>query len=579
MKELGIEEFDPEGFTRKVTKSFLEGQSDEWIISLYKFVGPLKALWKQRSSYWNPPGPLLAKSFIRLQNGSHVRPFRDDDSPNAYLALGSDTETDLPIIKTEISQHEDVHQFLKDLRIPELDIVAEVIERILPKYIADGTSSVSIDEHRRDLAKIERAYKTDSQEKKQRLNERLRETPFILAETPGLEIITYRRPTEVYLRNDELKAYFSGNDTIGFVSQVYGPSELVLFQDLDAAESVRIQRKRSNNQGHVSIYDSHGWHIRGLNEFDPDIRVEGLDHAIANPTNEISLFIWTHIAVPHSACIRGIVEKSSKKTYENSKKEDQVSDFGRLLIDTDWLPDPGGKFVKPSKLSLDDLPELFIRDEKLADQLGMEKDVVAKLAEQAGIQAEDIELMRQHPEEFQRWKASIAARNVKPAFPKRPIANPERREERLAEQLTDAPEKGYEGRERSARVTRGSVDPALWLRNQYTNDAGQMVCQICKEEMPFRKRDGEYYFEAVEALSKVYFSREHEAQFLALCPLCAAMYKEFVKLDESAMKDLYHALKNSDEPEVSLQLGNRNRSIRFVESHFSDIRTILGGAE
>ena len=112
-----------------------------------------------------------------------------------------------------------------------------------------------------------------------------------------------------------------------------------------------------------------------------------------------------------------------------------------------------------------------------------------------------------------------------------------------------------------------------------TNEAGQMVCQICKEEMPFRKRDGEYYFEAVEALSKDYFSREHEAQFLALCPLCAAMYRGFVKFDEIAMKDLNHALKNSEEPEVSLHLGELETSIRFVESHFSDIRTILGGAE
>ena len=90
-----------------------------------------------------------------------------------------------------------------------------------------------------------------------------------------------------------------------------------------------------------------------------------------------------------------------------------------------------------------------------------------------------------------------------------------------------------------------------------------------------KKRDGEYYFEAVDALSKDYFSREHGAQFLALCPLCAAMYREFVKLDESAMKDLNHALKNSEEPEVSLNLREVETSIRFVESHRHVIQTIL----
>ncbi len=93
--------------------------------------------------------------------------------------------------------------------------------------------------------------------------------------------------------------------------------------------------------------------------------------------------------------------------------------------------------------------------------------------------------------------------------------------------------------------------------------------------MPFRKRDGEYYFEAVEALSRDYFAKEHEAQFLALCPLCAAMYNEFVKRDEGAMKSLKNVLINSKDAEVPLQLGELDTSVRFVENHFRDIQTII----
>ena len=59
--------------------------------------------------------------------------------------------------------------------------------------------------------------------------------------------------------------------------------------------------------------------------------------------------------------------------------------------------------------------------------------------------------------------------------------------------------------------------------------------------MPFTKRDGEHYFDTVGALSRDHFPIEYEAQFLALCPLCAAMYKEFVKKDEGAMLDLKNA--------------------------------------
>ena len=102
-----------------------------------------------------------------------------------------------------------------------------------------------------------------------------------------------------------------------------------------------------------------------------------------------------------------------------------------------------------------------------------------------------------------------------------------------------------------------------------------MICQICKEEMPFKKRDGEHYFVTVEALSRNHFPFEHEAQFLALCPLCAAMYKEFVKQDEGAMAGLKNTLMNTGNLEVPLHLGELDTSIRFVERHRRDIKTIL----
>ena len=97
---------------------------------------------------------------------------------------------------------------------------------------------------------------------------------------------------------------------------------------------------------------------------------------------------------------------------------------------------------------------------KLSKSLGFDSSEEAK---------EMAELKRKDPEGYKKWQES---NKEKPSFPKRTVANPERRQERLTEQLADAPEKEYEERERSVRITRESVDPALWLRNQYTNDDG-----------------------------------------------------------------------------------------------------------
>ena len=298
---------------------------------------------------------------------------------------------------------------------------------------------------------------------------------------------------------------------------------------------------------------------------------------MSTPAAERSRYIWNKIAVPNSDCICGIVEESTLQTYAHSNKREQTSEhFGELLCNTAWLPDKKDNMHKPCELTLDDLPESFDRDEFLADNLGMKKDVVEELAKKIGVEVEDIELIRQNSEEFSKWKESVRVVNgiAKPSFPKREVRDRERRKKGLLKQLRDAPKKEYLKKTKRVRDTQPDIDPATYLKNQYTNDLDQMICQICQEEMPFKKRDGEYYFEAVEAFSVYYFRKEHNAQFLALCPLCAAMYKEFVKRDKTALENLYHNLKTSGDLEVSLKL-EELQSVKFVETHWRDMKTIL----
>ncbi|MEA3544389.1 MAG: hypothetical protein U9R69_04105, partial [Thermodesulfobacteriota bacterium] len=456
------------------------------------------------------------------------------------------------------------------------DIVSEVIETVLPKY-SDELLAMSLGEHKRDIAAIERAYATDSQEKKSRLREQLLETPFIRVESQHDGDIIYKRPGDLYFTSDDLRLYFSENSDVGFVHPEYSQSVQQLFEDLEVADSVRINRRKENSIRHrfVIIEAVHGSHKKGLNRFDPDINVDGLEHAVSSSTMEKSKFIWNNIAVPHSDCIRGVVESCSRQTYENSREMEIVSSFGQLLREKPWLPDLDGNVKKPCDLSLNDLPDFFERDAKLASQLDMKPDVIACLAEKSGISTEDIEFVKNNRDQFEQLKAIVAAHKEQPMFPSKPVANLERRQEGTAEQFDAAPEKDYKKRERSVRTTSGTIDPITWLRNQYTNESRQMVCQICQKEMPFKKRNGEYYFEKKEVLSKKYLPKEHAAQYLALCPLCAAMYKEFVENDENAMADLKMELSDADDCDVPLKFGERETNIRFVEAHFRDLKVIL----
>jgi len=324
---------------------------------------------------------------------------------------------------------------------------------------------------------------------------------------------------------------------------------------------------------------------------DIDYTVQWLDKLLENPTIELSRLVWQTMNSFGEKYLQAAYKKSDKVGFRYAHS--QLVHFLRKLA---WVPQRSDKFVLPCDAFRDQLPKGFPFDEGQkwleAIEFGMtakkrseEYVVQNRQAQRMGFasvdeaekMAEIANLCRQQGKSPDDLISQLTPdkNKMKPSFPNRTVVNSERRQERLTEQLADTPEKEYEERERSVRTTRGLVNPTLWLKNQYTNDTGQVVCQVCKEEMPFRKRDGEYYFEAVEALSMVYFSREHEAQFLALCPLCSAMYKEFVKRNENAMKDLYQALKNSEEPLVPLRLGDKETSVQFVETHWHDMRTIL----
>ena len=180
LMELEVEDFEvtPDAFARRLSKPFLSTQSDEWFIKFYKFLSVQPALWRHSRSV------LRTKPILRLQDGRHVNPFREDNSPNAYLPTGWDIGTSFPIMKIGLSEEEEARKFLLDLGIQKWDIVEEVIRHVLPKYRSDYLT-VPTEDYKNDFAKIERAYKTDSKEKRERLRQALLEIPFILIENLG----------------------------------------------------------------------------------------------------------------------------------------------------------------------------------------------------------------------------------------------------------------------------------------------------------------------------------------------------------------------------------------------------------
>lgn len=566
-RTLAVDEITPDFFARRITPDFLKQQSDKWMEKFYIYLSQHEPLWRTN-------GPLRNKEFIRLEDERHVKPFREDGSPYAYLPPAH--ETDFPIVKREIAENEQARAFLKKLGIQEIDVVAEVIEKVLPKYSVEHPPVLSDDEHLQDVAKIRLALRIDSQEKKRRLEKALRETPFIRAVNGVSGVQTFMKSDEIYIRSKDLEIYFEGNQDSWFLKPIYNEETVRCFEALGVSVRVGIVCHKPDYRGNVNICNYHGWHRRGLAGFDPDCMITSLEHALVHPSVERSSYVWNELALPNVQYIRGIVESSSRQSFDDSKREECISKMGRLLTDKAWLPDQNGEFHMPHELSLENLPESFCQDERLAKSLGMKSNEVAILAQKVGVELDDIELLKalkSRPDEYQRVKLLFASTNHRPAFPVRSPANPDRREEKIRDDYQNAPEKEYDRREKSERISRPNIDPATWLRDHYTNDQGQLICQICEQEMPFKKRNDEYYFEKVEIFKDC--DREYAQLHLALCPVCAAKYQEFVKTDPNGeMQKTKSSILDGDSLSVPVCL-EKDSTIRFVESHFNDLRTIL----
>ena len=301
--------------------------------------------------------------------------------------------------------------------------------------------------------------------------------------------------------------------------------------------------------------------------------------------------------------------------YRNNRSQPErvrASGLVYALRNAKWVPQRNGdsfSFVQPKDASVPLLPDGFsykvgqewidaIEFGKTASEQKEESDRrdqdAKNLGFDSGEKAEKYAKLDQILEEqgispddvISQYSAQSS--DTKPDFPTSTVKNPERRKKQVLEQLEDAPEKTFEERPHRERVSKNEMeDHRTLLREWYTNDSGEMICQICKAEMPFKKTDGEYYFEAIEALTSRFkddelpenhFPKEYEAQYLALCPGCAARYDYFTRRAQGSIKvmeGLRNELMNSKNLEIPICLGELETSIRFVETHLHDLKAVL----
>lgn len=583
--ELGIPELRTDQVTYRVTDGFLREQTDDWMVSFYLFLGEVFASGRRAANLGSLP-------IIRLENGQHVAPLSKEGKPLVFLPTISDMG--YPTVKRTIAADPQVLRFLQELGLRQPDECDEVMERVLPKYEGPYMEGIPDDEYDRDIRKIINALGTDSSAMRKRVLELARTKPILRARknssassSPGR--VSLRPPATVYYPGDDLLRFFSGNPEPWILEL---PSDLMsqkqTWADLGVSDTPRVLTY------HPKLPSEEKLRLRGkapatsdleLLDFDLDgveAYLEGLQRSDKSQWEPRALLLWRYLRTRQDA-LHGIY----RWHYYTEREASFDSKLARRLKTTAWLPGSDGVLHPPPDLDPQQLPQEFRRDHSLiaALRVGAKTEAqkaVRKIKEDhaaaLGVALEDVEAIRRDPDGFRKWRQSSVTAATVVALPEREVANVERRRAKLLERVAEAPRKEFGRRIINVRVTRPTESPKEWLREHYTNADGKMACQICRHEMPFRMRNGQYYFEATQLLDDL--EKEETVLYLALCPVCHAKYREFVKLVPAETQKLRKAVLAATTCQVPVHLGaDGHMAIHFTEQHLYDVKVTMGALE
>lgn len=398
IRVLKMRELTPEALVPRLSRDFLESQSDEWIEGMYEFFGSQVALRQRVASL-----PL-----VRLVDGSHVVA-KVDGEIQAFLP--SVVETDFPTVRQTVCRSEGAHEFLRSLNLTEPDPVDNVIRNVLPKY-RTGEAQISAADYTSDIERILAAGETDSQSQWDKLVRALRKTPWVRSVDAGEERSSWASPSAVYIATERLRELFRGVKGVllvdSRVESLRGEKIRELLERSGAARYLRpvevdcnLSRERLSEIRREGGLEPSTW------ETIEDKGIYGLDALLGRlPTlgtvecSTQAASLWDALSVLHDRRGGGVFNASYTWSYSRQRKV-AVFDaaFVRALNEERWVPTTFGGLQKPALVAFEEVgwrPNAFLESkirfkppliERLAREVGIEPGVL-DLLQRLGVKSE-----------------------------------------------------------------------------------------------------------------------------------------------------------------------------------------------
>lgn len=394
MRQLDIDEITPIKLIPSLTKTFLEAQSDDWVLRLYEFLnGQENAVRRYLDT-----APL-----IRLDDGTHIVA-RENGEAKAFLP--SSIATGFPTVRRSVCATSEARAFLISLKITEPDPVDDIIRNVLPKYRQDEVD-VEDDIYASDIERICAAFRTDSASQKEKLRTALRETSFVMVVDAGDGKPYISKPGNIYIATDRLKQLFEGVRGVFIVNDSYECLRGESVRDiLESCGALRYPRpipapSAFTAQELLELRRQTGYEATsGANDRVTDWLLQGFDALIEllpklppEQRSERGRLLWESLGDLEERRGRGIFDGSYAWSHYGDRKTPPFpAAFIRRINKAAWVLDLNNELVPPSLVVFDTLnwkPNPF-----LLSKIAFKPPLIDELAKAAGIDPEALDLLR-----------------------------------------------------------------------------------------------------------------------------------------------------------------------------------------
>lgn len=394
MQELGITEVTPATLVPRLSKGFLEAQSDNWVLKLYEFLSGQEAALRRS---------LDKIPLIRLVDGTHVVS-RENGTAKAFLP--STIKTGFPTIRPAVCATVEARSFLISLGITEPDPVDDVVWNLLPKYQQE-TVDVADDDYAADIDRIRAAFSTDSKTQREKLLAALRKTTFVMVVDAGDGEGYVAKPGGIYIATDRLKQLFAGVPDVLIVDDRYACLRGEEMRELlEACGALRYPRpEKAPNEPHWSdrlkalrLQAGHA-ETSGYSDNVEDWMLQGfqdlLDHLpTLTPEQRVerARLIWESLGDLEERRGRGIFDGAYTWSHHGKYATSFPAAFLRNLNEASWVPDANGELMPPNLVVFDSLG--WKTNPFLLTKIAFKPPIIDQLAKEAGIDPAALDLLR-----------------------------------------------------------------------------------------------------------------------------------------------------------------------------------------